>query len=394
MPSIGLVSSSERTRSSVRSSRRTSRGRSWRARSSSTARSSLLGRNSCSGGSSSRIVTGRSTISSNRPSKSSVCSGSSSASATRRCSVSSAMIIACIFGWRSAAMNMCSVRHSPIPSAPNSRARRRPRACPRSRGRRAGGCSSAQRSTCVEVRVDLGLGQRHVVGGHLPGRAVDRDQVALVELGVADAQHPLLEVDPQRRRARDARLAHPARDERGVRGLAALGGEDPLRGEEAVHVVGLGERPDEDHLAAALRPVDGVVGREHDLPLRRARRRGDPGGQHLEVRVGRERRVQQRVEARRVDRVDRLPARQQALGDGVDREPHRRLCRPLGVARLQHVQRALLDRELRVLHVLVVRLERAQDLHQLGVRLRHHLGHLRRGRAGCARPRPRPRPAR
>ena len=29
------------------------------------------------------------------------------------------MIMARILGWRSAAMNMCSVRHSPIPSAPN-----------------------------------------------------------------------------------------------------------------------------------------------------------------------------------------------------------------------------------------------------------------------------------
>jgi hypothetical protein len=32
------------------------------------------------------------------------------------------MIIARIFVWRSSAMNMCSVRHRPIPSAPNSRA--------------------------------------------------------------------------------------------------------------------------------------------------------------------------------------------------------------------------------------------------------------------------------
>jgi hypothetical protein len=32
------------------------------------------------------------------------------------------MIIAFISGWRSAAMNMCSVRHSPMPSAPSSRA--------------------------------------------------------------------------------------------------------------------------------------------------------------------------------------------------------------------------------------------------------------------------------
>ncbi len=34
------------------------------------------------------------------------------------------MIIARIFGWRSSAMNMCSVRHRPMPSAPSSRARR------------------------------------------------------------------------------------------------------------------------------------------------------------------------------------------------------------------------------------------------------------------------------
>ena len=43
----------------------------------------------------------------------------------------------------------------------------------------------------------------------------------------------------------------------------------------------------------------------------------------------------------------------------------------------------LLDRELGVLHVLVVGLERAQDLHQLLVGLRHHLGQLGEI-AGCA----------
>ena len=49
--------------------------------------------------------------------------GSSSASASRRPSSSEAMIIARIFGWRSSAMNMCSVRQRPMPSAPSSRAR-------------------------------------------------------------------------------------------------------------------------------------------------------------------------------------------------------------------------------------------------------------------------------
>ena len=58
-----------------------------RARSTSAASSGRFGRNSCSGGSSSRIVTGRPAIASKRPSKSSCWSGSSSASASRRSSV-------------------------------------------------------------------------------------------------------------------------------------------------------------------------------------------------------------------------------------------------------------------------------------------------------------------
>ena len=162
-----------------------------------------------------------------------------------------------------------------------------------------------------------------------------------------------------------------------MRGLAALGGQDPLRGEEAVHVVGLGERADEHHGTAALRPVDRVVRREHDLALGRAGRGGDARGEHVELRVRIEGGVEERVQARRVDRGQRAALVEQALADRVDREAHRGLRRSLGVARLQHVQAPLLDGELRVLHVEVVRLERAQDPQQLGVRVRHHVGHLR-----------------
>ena len=57
-----------------------------RSRASSTDSSSLRGRNSCSGGSSSRIVTGRPSIASKIPSKSARWSGSSSSSAARRSS--------------------------------------------------------------------------------------------------------------------------------------------------------------------------------------------------------------------------------------------------------------------------------------------------------------------
>ena len=72
----------------------------------------------------------------------------------------------------------------------------------------------------------------------------------------------------------------------------------------------------------------------------------------------------------------RLLLRQQALLDHVDRHPHRRLRRPLRAACLEHVERPVLDRELDVLHVLVVTLEPAHDLHQLGVDLGHQLCQL------------------
>ena len=140
---------------------------------------------------------------------------------------------------------MCSVRHRPMPSAPNSRARRASSGVSALARTPSVRSSSAQPSTCLEVLVHLGLDERDVVGRDLAGRAVDRDVVALAQDGVADADGAGVQVDLERARAADARTAHAARDERRVRGLAALAGEDPLRGEEAGDVVGLGERTHE-----------------------------------------------------------------------------------------------------------------------------------------------------
>ena len=87
--------------------------------------------------------------------------------------------------------------------------------------------------------------------------------------------------------------------------------------------------------------------------------------------------MEQRVERIGVDRAQRLLAGQQALFDGVDGEAHGGLRGTLGVPRLEHVEPPVLDRELDVLHVLVLGFERAHDLHQLRVGLGHHLGELR-----------------
>ena len=119
---------------------------------------------------------------------------------------------------------------------------------------------------------------------------------------VADPDRARAQVDLQLAGADHRRAAHAARDERRVRGLAALGGQDAARGVEAGDVVGLGERAREDHVAALRGGRDRLLGGEDDLALGRAGRGGDAAGEHLEARVRVERRVQQRVERAGVDR--------------------------------------------------------------------------------------------
>ena len=68
------------------------------------------------------MITGSPAISLKMPSKSPRWMGRSLARCLSRSSVVPAMIIACTIGSRSCSMNMCSVRHSPTPWAPFSRA--------------------------------------------------------------------------------------------------------------------------------------------------------------------------------------------------------------------------------------------------------------------------------
>ena len=69
------------------------------------------------------MVTPQPFIARNRPTKSLRWKGSSFSSAASRRSLVSERIISRIAIMRSPSKNMCSVRHSPMPSAPKSRAR-------------------------------------------------------------------------------------------------------------------------------------------------------------------------------------------------------------------------------------------------------------------------------
>jgi hypothetical protein len=86
--------------------------------------SSVFGRNSCKGGSRSRMVTGSPSITLKIPMKSFLCIGRIFRRALFLPAVSSARIISRTACTRSASKNMCSVRTSPIPSAPNFNALR------------------------------------------------------------------------------------------------------------------------------------------------------------------------------------------------------------------------------------------------------------------------------
>ncbi len=222
----------------------------------------------------------------------------------------------------------------------------------------------------LELLGDLRLDERDVLQRDPPEAAVDCDAVPCAQDVAVHAHLAELRIDLHGCGSCDRGTAHAAGDERRVAGLAALAGEDPARRKEAGDVVRLGERAHEDHVAPLGRGAHRVGCAQRDLALGCAWRSGDAGGDHLVVGARVERRVQQRVERRGVDRGDRLLAIEQTLGHSIHCKAHSRLRGTLRVARLQHVKAPLLNRELGVLHVAVVALQRSQDVHQLLVNVR------------------------
>ena len=209
---------------------------------------------------------------------------------------------------------------------------------------------------------------------HVARAAVDRDRLPLAHLVPGDPDEARVEIDVQRLAAGDARLAHPACHDGRVRGHAAVRGEHARGLDQPVDVV-RGRLPaDEDHrLVLAL--LGGRVRVEHDLPGRGPRRRVEPLRDDVVVRVRVEPRMEELVELAGVDARDRLLLRDQALLAHRHGGVQGRRGRPLGRARLEEVEHAVLDRELDVLHVAVMALESAHRPDQLGVRVREDLLH-------------------
>ena len=204
---------------------------------------------------------------------------------------------------------MCSVRHRPMPSAPNSRA-----VCASSgvsalvrTPRRAQLVGPAEHG--LELLGHLGLDERHVVGGdrRRSCRRWRSGRPRSSAVAVHAHRRPRARSISRSDAPAHAGHAHPARDQRGVRRLAALAREDALRAAwkpatSSASVNGRTRMTSRPSSAAAT--ASSAV--KTISPLRRARRRRHAAGEHLVLGVGVERRVQQRVERLGVDRRQRL----------------------------------------------------------------------------------------
>ncbi len=229
----------------------------------------------------------------------------------------------------------------------------------------------------LEVAHHRGVDHGHGPQEDLTGGAVDRDHVTLVDrVAAADLGATPLHAHVERLCAAHAGAPHAAGDDGGVGGLAAAAGEDALRGDHAAQVVGVGLLADQDHVLAALGPLDRRVGVEDRLAHGSAgggvHAGGDQGALGRLVEAG----EHQLGELGAGDPTGRLVGVDQALVGHVAADPERRRRGALADPGLEHPELAALDGELDVAHVAVVLLERRHDADQLVVRLLVDLLHV------------------
>ena len=329
-------------------------------------------------------MTGSPAISRRMPTKSSRCIGRIFASARARCSRSPPGSFRAPPRFAPGSKNMCSVRHSPIPSAPNSRA------IFASCGVSALARTPSVRSASAHDRNFLKnddisgstVGTRPSITS--PADAVERDVFAAMNhRAVGRLSVPARVVDFERRASRHAALAHPARDHRRVTGHPAARGQDSLRHLHPVDVLGRGLDPHQDYLAPGLGDRDRFVGREHHFAEDRARRRRQPARDHVLFGARGSSRgcsnCSSCTGSTRISAVARSISFSSAMSTAIRTAASRRA---LAVAGLQHEEPVALDREFHVLHVAEMLFEPRRDFQQLVCRpsgkLSSSVGRLRR----------------
>ncbi len=222
--------------------------------------------------------------------------------------------------------------------------------------------------------VGLGGQRLELARDDAAGGAVERDPVSLMEDPAFDAQFLARLVDEAIARAGDAALAHAARDDGRMRGHAAARGENARRDFHARDVLrrGFAAHQNDGAIGAVGVELDRILGREDDLADGRAGRSRKPGGQHLDLlALFDETRHQEVIELVGFDAEDRFFLRDEPLAHHVDGDAHGGQAGAFAVARLQHVELAILNGELEVLHVAIVFFHLARDVAQMLVDLGH-----------------------
>ena len=226
-----------------------------------------------------------------------------------------------------------------------------------------------RREITGELRLDRGHPPLH----DLPRRPIDGDDLTLLQR-LPGGRHDLPRiVDTQAACPRNARPPHPARYHSSVARHAATSGQDAARGMHAMDVFRAGLDAHEDDVTPIARQAFGLARIKDDLTGGRPRRGRQARGQNLAGRLGIKRRMQQLVQRRRIDPLDRLRARQHIFRGQIDRDLDGSLRRTLAISRLQDPEPALLDRKLDVLHVPIVRLEPTHMILELLEDRRHLL---------------------
>ncbi len=309
-----------------------------------------------------------------------------------RAASSRARIISCTIGSRSGAMNMCSVRQRPMPSAPNSRALAASSgvsAFARTRSRRS---SSAQPRIVPKFSSIAGGTSRTgpTITRPVPPSIVITSPTFSVCSPIVTVPAPASIESPSQPATHGFPIPRATTAACEVMPPCAV--RTPRAWMRPWMSSGVVSQRTRITSSPALPRVLRGVGVEHDLAGRGSRRGVQPLGGDLHRRRRVDHRVQELVELTRIDPRHRLLAGDQPSVGHLDGDAEGRRRRALAGAGLQEVEPPLLDRELDVLHVAVVGLEPVERRRQLRVGLRQ-LGRAspRSARAsGCPRRRPRP----
>ena len=172
-------------------------------------------------------------------------------------------------------------------------------------------------------------------------------------------------VDDQFLGAADAGLAHAARDNSSMRGLAATRRQHTHRRDDPGQVVRCRLVADQDDVLAGLGSAHCGGRVEHCCSDGRAGRGVDPGRHPDRVRDGLELREHQLRQILPGDAAQRLVEVDDALVHELARDPERGRRGSFANARLQHPQLAALDGELDVAQVAVVLFENVGVVQQL-----------------------------